>query len=133
MRGLEAQLQMAVDLNLPVSFHVRDGAAGQPSVWDDFWPIFDNFHGLRGVLRLLQMRVIIYGKGFSRVATLDLMELVHSRGSIAEKNCSFNSAERLLLETDAPFLTPALNINKPEYVRLLADIGQSSEILILMF
>ena len=47
---LEAQLQLAVDYDLPVSFHVRDGAPDQPSVWDDFWPIFDNFHGLRGVL-----------------------------------------------------------------------------------
>ncbi len=31
-----AQLQMAVDHNLASKFHVRDGAAGQPSVWDDF-------------------------------------------------------------------------------------------------
>ena len=50
IQALEAQLQLAVDYDLPVSFHIRDGAAGQVSVWDDFWPIFDNFHGLRGVL-----------------------------------------------------------------------------------
>ena len=48
IQALEAQLQLAVDYDLPVSFHIRDGAPDQPSVWDDFWPIFDNFHELRG-------------------------------------------------------------------------------------
>ena len=41
--ALEEQLQWAQDYHLPVSFHVRDAFA-------DFWPIFDNFAGIRGVL-----------------------------------------------------------------------------------
>ena len=41
--ALEAQLQIAQDAHLPVIFHVRDAFV-------DFWPIFDNFKHLTGVL-----------------------------------------------------------------------------------
>ena len=49
-----------------VSFHIRDGAAGQISVWDDFWPIFDNFHDLRGVLHSFTDTRLNLDKGFAR-------------------------------------------------------------------
>jgi len=41
--ALERQLQWAKDYGLPVSFHVREA-------FDDFWPVFANFPGLKGVL-----------------------------------------------------------------------------------
>jgi TatD DNase family protein len=41
--ALESQLQTAMSHNLPVIFHVREA-------FDDFWPIFDNFPRIRGVL-----------------------------------------------------------------------------------
>jgi TatD DNase family protein len=41
--ALESQIQTALDNNLPIIFHVREA-------FDDFWPLFDNFHGIRGVL-----------------------------------------------------------------------------------
>src|SRR5690606_18094688 len=40
---LESQLQLASDFTLPVIFHVREA-------FDDFWPIYDNFSNLKGVL-----------------------------------------------------------------------------------
>ena len=66
IQALEAQLQLAIDYDLPVSFHIRDGAAGQISVWDDFWPIFDNFHGARGVLHSFTDTRLNLDKGFAR-------------------------------------------------------------------
>jgi len=40
---LESQLELATRYDLPVIFHVRDA-------FDDFWPIFNQFKGVRGVL-----------------------------------------------------------------------------------
>jgi TatD DNase family protein len=40
---LEYQIELARSHDLPVIFHVRDA-------FDDFWPIFDKFTGVRGVL-----------------------------------------------------------------------------------
>jgi TatD DNase family protein len=56
--ALESQIDLALKYNLPISFHVRDGAKEQISTWADFWPIIDNFRGvlaqksqkIRGVL-----------------------------------------------------------------------------------
>jgi len=125
IEGLEAQLQMAIDYNLPVSFHVRDGAKDQPSVWDDFWPIFDNFHGLRGVLHSFTDTRDNLEKGFSRNLYVGLNGIsTFTKDQLQKELFASIPLERLLLETDAPFLTPAPfrgNINKPEYVRLVAE------------
>src|SRR5690606_897540 len=43
LKAFEAQLDLALKHDLPVIFHVRDA-------FDDFWPIFDNFKGIKGVL-----------------------------------------------------------------------------------
>jgi len=43
IRALEWQIELALKHNLPVIFHVREA-------FDDFWPVFDNFKGIRGVL-----------------------------------------------------------------------------------
>jgi len=125
IEGLEAQLQMAIDYNLPVSFHVRDGAKDQPSVWGDFWPIFDNFPGLRGVLHSFTDTRENLEKGFSRNLYVGLNGIsTFTKDQLQKELFASIPLERLLLETDAPFLTPAPfrgNINKPEYVRLVAE------------
>ena len=116
---------MAIDYNLPVSFHVRDGAKGQPSVWGDFWPIFDNFPGLRGVLHSFTDTRENLEKGFSRNLYVGLNGIsTFTKDQLQKELFASIPLERLLLETDAPFLTPAPfrgNINKPEYVRLVAE------------
>ena len=91
----------------------------------DFGQFFDNFPGLRGVLHSFTDTRDNLEKGFREICTLDLMELARSQKINRRKNCLLQiPLERLLLETDAPFLTPAPfrgNINKPEYVRLVAE------------
>ena len=124
IQALEAQLQLAVDYNLPVSFHVRDGAPDQPSVWDDFWPIFDNFHGLRGVLHSFTDTRLNLDKGFARGLYVGLNGISTFTKDQAQRELFASiPLERLLLETDAPFLTPKPfrgKMNKPEYVELVA-------------
>lgn len=118
LRALEEQLQWAVDHHLPVSFHVRDAFA-------DFWPVFDSFQGVRGVLH-------------SYTDTLSTLEQALSRGLLIGVNgiSTFTKdlqqqemfdaipLDRLILETDAPFLTPAPlrgTVNEPAFVRNVAE------------
>lgn len=124
IQALEAQLQLAVDYNLPVSFHVRDGAPDQPSVWDDFWPIFDNFHGVRGVLHSFTDTRRNLEKGFARGLYVGVNGIsTFTKDQTQRELFASIPLERLLLETDAPFLTPKPfrgKMNKPEYVELVA-------------
>jgi hypothetical protein len=124
IQALEAQLQLAVDYDLPVSFHIRDGAAGQVSVWDDFWSIFDNFHGLRGVLHSFTDTRLNLEKGFARGLYVGLNGISTFTKDQAQRELFASiPLERLLLETDAPFLTPKPfrgKMNMPRYVELVA-------------
>ncbi len=124
IQALEAQLQLAMDYDLPVSFHIRDGAPDQPSVWDDFWPIFDNFHGLRGVLHSFTDTRLNLDKGFACGLYVGLNGISTFTKDQAQRELFASiPLERLLLETDAPFLTPKPfrgKMNKPEYVELVA-------------
>lgn len=116
IKALEAQLQWAVDYNLPVSFHVREA-------YDDFWPIFANFPGVRGVLHSYTDTVTNLEKALSD----GLFIGVNGISTFArDKQAMFDAVplEKMLLETDAPFLTPVPlrgKINEPAFVRNVAE------------
>ncbi len=116
IKALEEQLQWAVDYNLPVSFHVREA-------YDDFWPIFANFSGVRGVLHSYTDTVTNLEKALSK----GLFIGVNGISTFArDKQAMFDAVplEKMLLETDAPFLTPVPlrgKINEPAFVRNVAE------------
>lgn len=124
--AFEEQLQWAVDHGLPVSFHVRDAKdASKGSVWDDFWPIFDNFHGLRGVLHSFTDVQLQLDKGFERGLYVGVNGICTFTKVQAQQALYRNiPLEKLLLETDAPFLTPVPfrgKINEPSFVERVAE------------
>lgn len=123
---LRFQIELALEHNLPLSFHVR-GVPGdsERDAFADFWPIFESYQGVRGVLHsytdtLANMkRAIDHGLyiGTNGIATFtrDEAQLVTYR-TIPQ--------HRLLLETDAPFLTPKPfrgRVCLPEHVVLSAE------------
>lgn len=113
IRALEEQLQWAVDFDLPVSFHVRDAYA-------DFWPVFDNFKGLRGVLHCFTDTAATLEKALARELYIGVNGISTFTKEAAQQ-AMFASLplEKMLLETDAPFLTPRPfrgKINEPMYV-----------------
>lgn len=116
IKGLEQQLQWAVDYNLPVSFHVREAYA-------DFWPIFDNFRGIRGVLHSFTDST----ENLETALSHGLFIGVNGISTFArDKQAMFDAVplENMLLETDAPFLTPVPlrgKINEPAFVREVAN------------
>ena len=114
---LRFQIELALELGLPLSFHVRDA-------FDDFWPIFDSYTGVRGVIH-----------SFS--STQEDLEQILKRGLLVGLNgiATFMKAEqkellkaipldKIVLETDAPFLTPTPYRGKlcePKHVRVTAE------------
>ena len=118
IRGLEEQLQLAVDYNLPVSFHIREA-------FDDFWPIFDNFHGVRGVLHSFTDTQENVDRGFSNGLYVGVNGIsTFTRDTSQQKMYQNLPLDRILVETDAPFLTPHPlrgKMNEPGYVKLVVD------------
>lgn len=118
IRALEEQLQVAFDYNLPVIFHVREA-------FDDFWPIFNNFPKLRGVLHsftdtkrnleeALKRKLFIGVNGIS----------TFTKNADQQEMFQLVPLDHMVLETDAPFLTPIPlrgSINEPAFVRHIAE------------
>ena len=114
---LEEQLQIALDGNLPVSFHVREA-------FDDFWPIFDNFTGISGVLHSFTDSRINAEAGLSRGLYIGINGISTFTRDEAQIELFTNlPLSKIILETDAPYLTPRPfrgKMNLPAYVREVA-------------
>lgn len=116
--ALNEQIEFALKRNLPIIFHVRDA-------FDDFWPIFDSYKGIRGVLH-----------SFTDTATNLEQALKHglyigvngistfTKDAAQQAMYASIPLERLLVETDAPFLTPVPfrgKVNEPAFVKNVAE------------
>ncbi|MCA9341167.1 TatD family hydrolase [Candidatus Saccharibacteria bacterium] len=121
----EAQLQLAVDAGLPVIFHIRDRVDNtkNESVWKDFWSIFYNFPKLSGVLHSFTDNI----SNLETALSEGLFIGVNGISTFAkDKQAMWDTIpiEKMLLETDAPFLTPVPfrgTVNEPAYVRNIAE------------
>lgn len=114
---LVKQLQLASRYDLPVIFHVRDG-------FDDFWPIFDRFKGLRGVLHSFTDTVSNLEEALSRDLYIGVNGIsTFSKDEKQQEMFASIPVNNLLLETDAPFLTPVPHrgmVNEPAFVTQVA-------------
>ena len=118
MEALEAQIQIALAHDLPIIFHVREA-------FDDFWPIFDKYPGIRGELHSFTDNSKNLQMALERGLYIGVNGISTFTKDETQKN-TFDSIplDRLLLETDAPFLTPAPlrgKVNEPAYVKLVAE------------
>lgn len=90
----EQMLQLATDNDLPVSFHVREA-------FDDFFPIIANFPKIRGVVHSFSDNK----KNLKRILN-ETDFYVGVNGMATYSTLPTPPLNRILLETDAPFLTP---------------------------
>jgi TatD DNase family protein len=117
-KALRAQLELAITHNLPVIFHVREA-------FDDFWPIFDSYKNLRGVLHSYTDSRANLDKALERdlfIGVNGIMTFTKDQAQLATAKAI--PLTKLLTETDAPFLTPAPfrgRVNEPAHVRLVAE------------
>ena len=103
----EQMLQLATDLNLPVSFHVREA-------FDDFFAVVKNFPETRGVVHSFTDSK----KTLKRILN-ETNFYVGVNGLATYSTLPTPPLDRILLETDAPFLTPVPFrgiINEPGYI-----------------
>lgn len=118
IEALKVQIEVALAHNLPIIFHVREA-------FDDFWPIFDSYEGIRGVLHSytdskenleIALKKGLY-IGVNGISTF-------TKDEVQKAMFDTIPLDRLLFETDAPFLTPAPyrgKVNEPAYVRVVAE------------
>lgn len=114
----EKQLDIAKRHNLPLIFHVREA-------FEDFWPIYDNFGQLPGVLHSFTDNSANLEKALERNLNIG----VNGIATFAKDEQLLNvyksiPSQNLLLETDAPYLTPTPyrgSINEPMRVSAVAD------------
>jgi TatD DNase family protein len=118
IRALEAQLDLALKYNLPIIFHVREA-------FDDFWPIFDNFHGIRGELHSFTDTKMNLEEGLKRGLSVGVNGIsTFTKDKAQQEMYASIPLVHMLLETDAPFLTPAPlrgKVNEPAFVRNIAE------------
>ena len=108
----EEMLQLATDNNLPVSFHVREA-------FDVFFPVVANFPKVSGVVHSFSDNK----KNLKRILN-ETDFYVGVNGMATYSTLPTPPIERILLETDAPFLTPKPFrgiINEPAYVPAIAE------------
>jgi TatD DNase family protein len=115
---LEFQMELALKHDLPMIFHVREA-------FGDFWPVFDAHPGIRGVIHsfsagrkeldeILQRNLYVGLNG--------IMTFTKNAGQLEAAKAV--PSDRLVVETDAPFLTPVPfrgTICEPKHVRVTAQ------------
>ena len=116
--ALRAQLALAQQYSLPVSLHVREA-------FDDFWPIFDEFQGIRGVMHSFTDTAANLQAGFDRGLLVGVNGIsTFTKDEAQQQLYASIPLEKLVLETDAPFLTPKPfrgKMNIPAYVGRVAE------------
>ena len=112
IRLFEEMLQLAIDNDLPLSFHVREA-------FNDFFPVVANFPTARGVVHSFSDNK----KNLKRILT-ETDFYVGVNGMATYSTLPTPPIDRIILETDAPFLTPKPFrgiINEPAYVPAVAE------------
>lgn len=116
---LKFQMELALKHDLPMIFHVREA-------FDDFWPVFEASGGkIRGVVHSFTDSV----ENLQKALNHGLFIGVNGIATFAkdeDKRVMYRTIplERLLLETDSPFLTPTPyrgTINEPKHIREIAE------------
>jgi TatD DNase family protein len=97
---LRFQLDLAKKHNLPLIFHVREA-------FDEFWPIFDEYTGLRGVIHSFTASEKVLREITDRGLYIGLNGIMTFAKNEKQLDVARSAPlEKILLETDAPFLTP---------------------------
>jgi TatD DNase family protein len=103
---------------LPLIFHIREAFA-------DFWKIFDTFKGLKGVVHSFSSNQADLNEILARGLYVGLNGIMTFTKDDSQLEAAKNiPLDKLLLETDAPFLTPAPKreeLCEPRHVRITAE------------
>ena len=100
-KALRLQLEIGLAAKLPFSFHVRDA-------WSDFWEVIDDYTGVSGVVHSFSSGRKQLDAALGRGLYIGLNGIMTFTKDEAQLEAARQvPIDKLLLETDAPFLTPA--------------------------
>jgi len=115
---LKFQIELALAASRPLIFHVREA-------FDDFWSLFDSYVGVHGVLHSFTDSDTNLAKALERGLYIGVNGIATFAKNPDQIEVYKNiPLEHLLLETDAPFLTPHPyrgKINEPKQIGTVAD------------
>ena len=109
---LEEMLQLAKDNNLPCIFHVRDA-------FDDFFAVLRNFSEIK--------RAVVHSFSDSKENLEKCLNegfYIGVNGLVTFANIPLPPLDRILLETDSPFLAPVPHrgeVDEPAFVKNIAN------------
>lgn len=119
---LRQQIKLAVKYDLPIIFHVRES-------YDDFWLIYDEFindgYKIKGVIHSFTDNEKNLNEALKRGLFIGVNGFSTFVKDEAQKRLFIDlPIEKLMLETDAPYLTPAPfrgRVNEPAFVNTIAE------------
>jgi len=118
VKALRWQIELALAHDLPIIFHIRDA-------FDDFWPIFDSYKGIRGVVHSFTDNRANMEEALKRGLYIGVNGIsTFTKDEVQIDTYRSIPVDRLLLETDAPFLTPVPfrgKVNQPAFVKNIAE------------
>ena len=122
-RALRFQIELGLERNLPMVFHVREA-------FPDFWRILDDYTGVRGVVHSFTAGTRELEGSLLRGLHIALNGIMtFTKDSRQLEAARRVPQDRLILETDCPFLAPVPmrgKRNEPAYIahtaRFLADL-----------
>jgi len=117
-QALRNHIEVGIELGLPFVFHIRDA-------WDDFWQIFDSYKDLSGVVHSFSTHSGHLDEALSRGLCIGLNGIMTFTKELNQLEAAKAvPLDRLVLETDAPFLTPAPfrgELCEPKHVAATAE------------
>ncbi len=115
---LRRHIELAIKYKLPIVFHIRDA-------FDDFFAILDEYKGVTGVVHSFSAGISELKGALSRGLYIGLNGIMtFSKQTDQLQAAKMVPLEKLVLETDAPFLTPAPfrgTMCKPKHLRVTAS------------
>lgn len=116
--ALKFQIELAISKGLPLIFHVRDA-------WDDFFEIIGHYSSLRGVIHSFTGYKNEVKKALDHNLYFGLNGIMTFTKDLDQiEAAKFIPLDRLLLETDCPFLSPEPKRgkrNEPANIKYIAD------------
>lgn len=126
--ALRAQIEIGQAANLPFIFHTRDA-------WSDFWQIMDSYQNIKGVIHSFTGGPKQLHEALGRNLYIALNGIItYTKDQALLEAAKIVPLNKLVLETDAPFLLPAGSQNKvcePADLKItakfLAELRQESQ------
>ncbi len=121
-RVLKTHFELAQELNLPMSFHVRGSKDNPSDAFDDFWELYDQYVP-RGVIHSFSAS----GDILDQILERGLFVGVNGIVTFMKEGPQLDAVRRIplesmVLETDAPLLTPVPfrgTINEPKHIHVI--------------